>query len=104
MYKMYEMYFFALAGSRGFCYHGFMDVISVTEGRKRLGELMDIVRYEHRVIALGKHGKAEALLIAVPDLDDEVPTTAINADSPSFAFLRDEPELYSRKDLRKRYV
>lgn len=85
-------------------YHGYMDIISVTEGRKRLGELMDIVKYEHRVIALGKHGKAEALLIAVPDLDDDVPTTAINAASRSFAFLEEEPELYSRTDLRKRYV
>jgi len=81
-----------------------MDIISVTEGRKRLGELMDIVKYERRVIALGKHGKAEALLVAVPDLDDEIPMTAINAVSPSFAFLGEEPELYSRRDLRKRYV
>lgn len=98
------MYFCTLDQIMRIRYNGGMKIISVTEGRKRLGELMDIVKYERRVIALGKHGKAEALLVAVPDIDDDVPMTAINAASSSFAFLDDEPELYSRKDLRKRYV
>ena len=38
-----------------------MRIISVTEGRKQLGELINLVKYQHRVIALGKNGKADAL-------------------------------------------
>lgn len=81
-----------------------MDVISITDGRKKLGELINLVKYQHRVIALGRHGKAEVLLVSVPDQAKDIPMTAINAASPSFAFLADEPELYSVQDLKKRYV
>ena len=81
-----------------------MNVISITDGRRKLGELVSLVRFQKRVIALGRHGKAEALLVAVPDADSDVPITEINAASPSMAFLADEPDLYSVKDLRKRYA
>jgi hypothetical protein len=81
-----------------------MRVIPVTEGRKRLGELMDIVKYQHAVIALGKNGKAEALLVALPGIGTDFSTTAVNAESPSFDFLDDEPNLYSQSDLKERYV
>lgn len=81
-----------------------MEVISITDGRKKLGELVNLVKYQRRVIALGRHGKAEVLLVSIPDHAQEIPLTAINAESPSFAFLNREPELYSVKDLKKRYV
>jgi hypothetical protein len=81
-----------------------MRVIPVTEGRKRLGELMDIVRYQHTIIALGKNGKAEALLVAIPGVGADFSMTSVNAASESFQFLDDEPNLYSRKDIKKSYV
>jgi prevent-host-death family protein len=81
-----------------------MQIIPVTEGRKRLGELIDIVKYQHSVIVLGKHGEAEALLIAIPGEGKDFSITQINAHSPSFAFLDAEPNLYSRDDLKKHYV
>ena len=80
-----------------------MQVISITEGRKQLGELVNIVKYQHRVIALGKHGKADVLIVAVPELETDVPITEINAASPSFSFLADEPDLYSVADLKVKY-
>ena len=80
-----------------------MQVISITEGRKKLGELVNIVKYQHRVIALGKHGKADVLIVAVPELETDVPITEINAASPSFSFLADEPDLYSVADLKVKY-
>jgi len=79
-------------------------VIPVTEGRKRLGELMDIVRYQHKIIALGKNGKAEALLVALPGIGTDFSITGVNAESESFRFLEDEPDLYSKNDLKKSYV
>ncbi len=81
-----------------------MRVIPVTEGRKRLGELMDIVKYQHSVIALGKNGKAEVLLVALPGVGADFSITSVNAASSSFSFLGQEPDLYSRDDLKKRYV
>jgi hypothetical protein len=81
-----------------------MHVFTVTEGRKQLGELIDLVKYQHQVIQLGKNGKAEVLLVAIPHLEPDVPVTEINASSPSFAFLASEPELYTVHDLKKRYV
>ncbi len=81
-----------------------MRIIPVTEGRKRLGELMDIVRYQHTIIALGKNGKAEALLVAIPGVSADFSITRVNAESHSFDFLSDEPDLYSRDDLKEKYV
>lgn len=80
-----------------------MQIIPVTEGRKRLGELIDIVKYQRSVIVLGKHGEAEALLVAIPDNAKDFSVTEINARSPSFAFLDAEPDLYSRSDLKPQY-
>ena len=36
--------------------------------------------------------------------DDDIPLTEINAASESFAFLENEPDLYTMDDLKKRYV
>lgn len=80
-----------------------MHIIPVTEGRKRLGELIDIVKYQRTVIVLGKQGVAEALLIAIPGEGADFSVSEINAHSPSFAFLDAEPDLYSRADLKKSY-
>lgn len=80
-----------------------MRIIPVTEGRKRLGELIDIVKYQRSIIVLGKHGEAEALLIAIPGQSEDFSISEINAHSPSFAFLDTEPDLYSRSDLKPQY-
>ena len=81
-----------------------MRIISITEGRKQLGELVNLVKYQHQVIVLGKQGKAEALLVSLPDLEADIPITEINAQSPSFQFLADEPDIYSVADLKKRHA
>lgn len=81
-----------------------MHVIPVTEGRKRLGELIDLVRYQKTILALGKNGKADVLLVAIPGIGADFSMTEVNSASGSFAFLEQEPDLYSRHDLKKRYV
>lgn len=80
-----------------------MRIVSITDGRKQLGELVDLVKYQHRVIALGKNGKADVLMVSLPELESNVPITKINAASPSFRFLEDEPDLYSVADLKVKY-
>ena len=80
-----------------------MQIVSITDGRKQLGELVDLVKYQHRVIALGKNGKADVLMVSLPDFESEVPVSDINAASPSFRFLDNEPDLYSVADLTVTY-
>lgn len=78
---------------------------TTTEARKKLGEIVTRVAYEKITIAIGRRQKAEVLIMPAPQLDTEtLPLSSMNATSPSFDFLRDEPELYSVKDLKKRYV
>ena len=89
LYKMYNLYT--------------MQYYSITDARKKLGELVNRVRYTRQAIALGKHGKAEVFLVAIGDGGNDVPMTEINAASASFAFLEEEPDLYSVTDLKKRY-
>lgn len=80
-----------------------MHTFSITEGRKKLGELVNIVKYQRRTIAIGNHGKPEALLIAFAAPEDDVPMAAVNAASGSFRFLDDEPDLYSAADATHTY-
>ena len=95
MYTMYKVYFSSRIPMR---------IVSITEGRKQLGELVNLVKYRHEVIALGKNGKADALLVSLPEPDADVPITAINAASSSFRFLADEPDIYSISDLTVKYA
>lgn len=80
-----------------------MDIYPLTEARKRLGELVNMVKYQKQVIALGKNGKAEVFIVAIPQ-EEDIPIMDICAQSTSFSFLDDEPDIYSVDDLKERYV
>lgn len=77
---------------------------STAEARKHFSEIINRVKYEKIIIAIGRWKKDEVLVIPKPDLEEEIPTSAMNAASPSFNFLESEPDLYSLKDLKRRYV
>ena len=77
-----------------------MKVIPVSIARKKLGDFMNEVKYTNSMIALGKHGMPEAMLIAFPSSYLDVSMTHVNAGSESFSFLDDEPDLYSLHDLK----
>ncbi|MBU0457846.1 type II toxin-antitoxin system Phd/YefM family antitoxin [Patescibacteria group bacterium] len=81
-----------------------MKIYSVTEGRKKLGELINQVKYQKKVIAIGKNGKADVLMVSFPSGENGIPITEMCAESESFEFLEDEPNLYSINDLKERYV
>ncbi len=83
-----------------------MKVISTTQARKNIKEMVDQVKYQGEVFAIGRRDSIDALLIQFPttynkELSD---ITNINAYSRSFDFLTKEPELYSVSDLKKKYV
>lgn len=77
---------------------------STTEARKHFSEIVDRVKYEKIIISVGRHDKQEVLIVPKPELSEDLPISEINAQSGSFKFLEDEPDLYSLKDLKKRYV
>ena len=65
-----------------------------------------VMQYKGGIIAIGRQHKKEALLIPFPENlnDDLSDITNFNANSASFDFLKDEPDLYSISDLKKSYV
>ncbi|HEY4476867.1 MAG TPA: type II toxin-antitoxin system Phd/YefM family antitoxin [Candidatus Paceibacterota bacterium] len=83
-----------------------MKIISTTIARRQLGKLIMSVRENDLTLGIGRHNRPEALLIKYPDylnprLDE---WTNFVANAGSFDFLKDEPDLYSVSDLKKRYV
>lgn len=74
------------------------------DARKHLNDIVNKVKYQKIIISLGRRNKGEVLIVPMPELDEFLPITTINANSPSFNFLEDEPDIYSVKDLKKRYV
>lgn len=56
------------------------------------------------IVSVGRHQDQEVLIIPKPELDETLPVSQINASSLSFAFLEDEPDLYSLDDLEERYI
>jgi len=87
-------------------YNGWMKVISTTLARKQLGRFVASVKENNLTLSIGRRGRPEVLLIKYPDyLNQELDEwTNFVTNAGSFDFLKDEPELYSINDLKKRYV
>ncbi len=81
-------------------------IVSTTEARKNIADIVDSIRYDNCIYGIGRRKKIEALIIKFPEyINDEVnEITNVNANSASFDFLADEPDIYSVSDLKKRYV
>ena len=80
-----------------------MQIISTTVARAQLGAIINKVRYQKIVVALGRNNKAEVLITPIPNCED-IPVSDINAASTSFDFLNDEEDLYTKADLKVKYV
>ena len=86
-----------------------MIAYTTTQARSIFSDLVNQVKYGKKIIAIGKKKsdgiQGEVLLVPYPDLDiAEIPIAKINAASPSFDFLADEPDIYSLADLKVSYV
>ncbi len=80
-----------------------MFTYSTTQARAKFSELINQVKYQKIIIAIGRNKKAEVLITPIPENYD-IPITEINTQSSSFDFLADEPDLYTMNDLKKQYV
>lgn len=77
---------------------------STTEARKHLSTIVEQVHYLKVIVSVGRHGESEVLIVPKPEIDKDLPISAINTASRSFDFLEEEPDIYSLNDLKKRYV
>lgn len=83
-----------------------MKIITTTNARKNIKAMVDKVRYEGEIFAIGRRNSIDAILIQFPqvynkEVDD---ITNVNAYSTSFDFLTSEPELYAVSDMKKKYA
>jgi len=83
-----------------------MKIITTTNARKNISRLVNRVKYGGEMFGIGRRNSIDAILMRFPSAEndglDEM--TNMNANSASFDFLAKEPELYSLKDLKKRYA
>jgi len=80
--------------------------VTVSKTRETISDIINKVKYNNDIFAITRREQPEVLIIKYPenynkDLDD---TTNFNANSSSFDFLKDEPDIYSVSDLVKKYV
>ena len=64
---------------------------STVEARKHFSEIINRVKYEKIIVAIGRWNQDEVLIVPKPDLKEKIPMSAMNASSPSFDFLESEP-------------
>ncbi len=74
--------------------------------RKKISEVVDKVKHKDQVFGIGRREKIEAIIMKYPEYFNKGlnEITNINANSSSFNFLEDEPEIYNIEDLKKKYV
>ncbi len=80
--------------------------MTTTKVRRNIAGFVEQIKRENSVIGIGRRNKIEVVVMKYPENINPKLTeiTNINANSSSFDFLKDDPELYSVKDLKKRYV
>jgi len=80
--------------------------LSTTKMRENISEIISLVHSTGRSFVVGRRDNPEAVLIPFPkDFNPKISEiTNINAYSKSFSFLKKEPELYSKSDLKEKYA
>lgn len=82
-----------------------MKYATTTNVRKNLSRLVNEVRLHNTVIAIGRRREPDALLIKFPGEYNSALSAELNfqANSKALDFLKDELDIYSVTDLKKRY-
>ena len=82
-----------------------MQIIATHEAKRQFGQLIRRVHRTRRPIGIGPRRQPEALLIEFPGAANATldAMTNMNAYGGGFDFLTDEPDTYTRANLRKQY-
>lgn len=83
-----------------------MEIVTTTKARKHIKSIIDRVKYRGEVFCIRRRDSIDAIVLKFPEMYNAAVNdiTNVNAYSKSFDFLRDEPDLYSLSDLKKRYA
>lgn len=80
-----------------------MKTLPISIARKEINTLVQKARETGATFVIGRHNKPEAVIMKFPDTFnphlDEI--TNVNAYSSSFDFLKEEPDLYDRTDVKE---
>lgn len=78
-----------------------MNVISTSKARNTLPQIIEALKERDGVFVIGRRNIPEAVLIKFPShyRKEVSDITNVNANSASFDFLDDEPDLYSIADI-----
>lgn len=82
-----------------------MQIVTTTNARKNIRHIVDQVKIHGEIFGIGRRNSVDVLIIQFPHIynKDVNEITNINALSRSFDFLHDEPDIYSKSDLKKKY-
>ncbi|OGL86398.1 MAG: hypothetical protein A3K16_00675 [Omnitrophica bacterium RIFCSPLOWO2_01_FULL_45_24] len=83
-----------------------MQIVTATNARKNIRTIIDRVKYRGEVFGIGRRDSIDVIVLKFPEMYNAAlnEITNINAYSKSFDFLKDEPDIYSPSDLKKRYA
>jgi hypothetical protein len=83
-----------------------MKVISTTRLRQDISQIMDAVAHRNQMVGIGRRNTVEAVIIKWPGRysDSLNDITNFNANSASFDFLKNEPDLYTLGELKETYA
>ncbi len=80
--------------------------LSTTEFRKNISGIINTIIEKRQSLVIGRRDTPEAVIIPFPkNFNSNLSEILnINAYSESFSFLDNEPDIYSAKDVKKKYV
>lgn len=83
-----------------------MKILSTTNLRRRLSDTIREVYEGNKSVVVGQHNKPRVILIKYPDVyrKEFSDIANMNAYSGAFDYLADEPDLYSRDDIKEFYA
>lgn len=83
-----------------------MKIVTTTNARKHIGSIINHVKYRGEVFGIGRRNSIDVVVLKFPEMYNAAVNdiTNINAYSTSFDFLKNEPDLYSLSDVKKKYA
>jgi hypothetical protein len=96
----YQQYLYNLYKSDILMY---MTIISTSKARSILPSIIENITERDNAYVIGRRNKPEVIIIKFPTQyrKDVSEITNINANSSSFSFLNNEPDIYSLNDIVK---
>lgn len=83
-----------------------MKYVTTTDARKHIARLVEEVSLRNTVVAIGRRRHPDVLVVKFPQEYNPALSAELNfhANQKVFDFLKDEPDIYTIADMKKRYA